>query len=129
MAITLDSLTLPADLVWSDEFAWAGSISATKRTIQGRAIVQAQSVPTNSGRSITLGSDSAWLTRADLLTLQGWAGVAGKEMLLTLHDGRSFQVVFRHWEAPAIDAGQVFATADPEATDTYNLNALRLAVV
>lgn len=129
MSITLDTITLPDNCVWSDQLAWSGASATVKRTIQGKAIIQTKSIVGNTGRSITLGADNAWMPLADILTLQAWSGVAGKEMLLTLHDGSTFQVVFRLWDAPVIEAESVFPIADAEGTDTYNLTSLKLAAV
>lgn len=127
--ISLDSLILPPELLWSDEFAWAGAALTSKRTLQGKMFVQASAIPGDSGRLITLGNEHAWIPRADLLTLQAWSSQAGLEMLLRLHDGRGFQVIWRLWDAPVLEAEQVWPIQDPTSDSLYHLKALKLVVV
>ncbi len=131
MAITLDTLTLPQALIWTDEFAWSNAVaSAGVRTIHGRLVIQTATIPGMSGRPVTLGNEHAWLPRADLLTLQTWAG-QGLEHALTLHDGRSFQVRFRLQDIPVIEAEPVDPClgADPQSADQWRLIALKLVAV
>ena len=126
--ITLDTLTLPDNLVWSDEFSWAGGVAESREyTIQGKLIIQASAVQSGSGRPVTLSGD--WISREDLLTLQEWAGDPDKTMVLTLHDGRSFEVRFRHSEAPVIEAPQVHEEADPVAGTEHEIESLKLEVL
>jgi len=127
--ISLDSIVLPADLLWSDELDWSGAAASVKRTLLGKQVVQAAAIPSDAGRPLTLGNDDAWIDRSDLLVLQQWAGEPGREMLLTLHDGHSFRVVFRHWDKPVILATPVVAYADPDAGARYRLQALKLAQI
>lgn len=129
MAITLDTLALPDDVLWSDELEWSAGEAAAKRTLQGRLVVQAAAAPENSGRPITLGNEHAWISRLDLKLLQQWIDAPGKQMTLTLHDGRSFEVLFRHWDAPVLEATPVVSYADPEDSDQYRLTALKMAAL
>lgn len=126
--ISLDDMELPADLLWSDEFEWVGASASASRTLQGKQVVQATALASGSGRPITLGNEHAWIDRAELLTLQERAGAPGRELLLTLHDGRSFKVLFRHWDAPVIEAEPVAPVADPRPDARYKLLALKLSV-
>lgn len=127
--ITLDSMELPADLLWNDEFDWVAASAVATRTLQGKQVVQATAIPSQSGRVITLGNEDAWIDRDDLLVLQQWAGIPGKELLLALHDERAYQVVFRHWDKPTIQAAPVAPLADPDGQTRYRLQALKLAIV
>jgi hypothetical protein len=126
--ISLDDMELPADLLWEDEFDWSGASATRSRTLQGKQVVQATAMASGSGRPITLGNEHAWIDRAELLTLQAWAGEPGKELLLTLHDGRAFKVLFRLWDEPVLSATPVIPLADPRAGARYKLLALKLAV-
>lgn len=126
MAITLDTMSLPDDLLWQDEFAWAPVAGASGRTLQGRLSYQTAAAAGESGRPLTLGNEHAWITRAELLTLQGWAADPDKVMSLTLHDGSVRQVIFRHWEPPVVEAAPVVDYADPDAATLYRLLALKL---
>lgn len=128
--ITLDSLTLPEALVWSDELAWTPVAATQVRTIGGKLLVHESAHADNAGRPVTLTAEDGWLPRADLITLAAWAAEPGKAMLLTLHDGRVLTVRFRHWEEPVLTAQPVVeALADPTADDLYALTELKLAVL
>lgn len=129
MSIVLDTLVLPDALVWQDEFDWAQATGALSYTLQGRAVFELARRPAASGRSITLGHEHAWLDRADLLELQDWAAQADRQMILLLHDGRSFTVVFRLWDQPVLEAEPVAEVSDPTDDTRYRLLTLKLAVV
>lgn len=128
MAITLDTLTLPASAVWQDELEWFAVVGTMEQSINGKLFIQETQVQ-ESGRPITLGSDEAWMSRADVLTLQSWAGEAGKRMTLTLHDGTSRIVAFRVPDSPVVSVSPVVNYANPGGTAKYILNALKLVVV
>ncbi len=129
MSIVLDTLSLPDALVWQDEFDWVQATGALSYTLQGRAVFELLQRPSESGRSITLGHEHGWLDRADLLELQEWAAQADRQMLLSLHDGRTFTVVFRLWDQPVLEAEPVAEVADPADDTRYRLLSLKLAVV
>lgn len=88
-------LALPDDLVWTDEFLWSSVSQSTERSVTGALLVDA--MQRNGGRPITLegGGDRAWISRADLRVLSGWAGLAGQVFTLSLR-GESFDVIFDH---------------------------------
>jgi len=129
MAITLDGLTLPPELLWQDELAWTPVAASAKRTLQGRLVVHAVAGADESGRPITLGNEHAWIGRDELLQLQGWAAELERVLELRLHDGSLRRVCFRHWEPPVLEAAMLFPVADPAGGERYHLNALRLVVV
>jgi hypothetical protein len=127
MSITLDTLTLPDDCVWANEFDALPVAAAAARTVSGRLVV-AETYLT-AGRPIDLGGENAWLTRADVTMLVAWAGTPGWRGLLTLHDGRAFTVRFRTQEEKSVEVVSLLGLADPEAGDLYQLTALRLETV
>lgn len=129
MAITLDTLTLPADLVWQDEFAWSAIVQQSDWALDGSLILQESSM--QAGRPITLvgGADAAWMTRAQVQALQALADAApDANHTLTLADARSFTVRFRRG-APStagansgsgpFSATPIVGYAAPEAGDFY----------
>ena len=138
MAITLGALTLPDGLAWSDEFAWTATAQATDYSITGALLVQVST--RQAGRPITLigqssgNSHTAWISRADLLTLRALLETAGAEHLLTLHDARTFTVSARQdgngpLEAEPLPKVASFLPADPDDDDWYVLKAVRLMEV
>lgn len=124
---TLDALTIPG-LIWVDEFAWSVTAQKVERSLTGTLLVQAAGKV--KGRPVTLagGEDYGFIDRATLLALQALADTPGLVMTLTLADTRSFQVMFRHDDAPAIEARAVLLKCAPGAEDWYTLT-LKLMTV
>jgi hypothetical protein len=126
------SLTLPDDLLWSDEHAWTPAVSSVSYLLTGALLVQ--SAVRQAGRTITLmgAPDMAWVTRAVVGTLQAWAAAplasttnnSTGRFELTLADARVFTVAFRHFEA-AIEAEPVTGFPARAESDFYRLT-LRL---
>ena len=113
------TLALSADLYWADEHDWTPVVQSAERSITGALIV---SVATRQGgRPITLraySEASAWMARADVALLQAWAAMPGKTLTLTLR-GVARQVMFRHHEAPALEATPVMHFSDVDDADPY----------
>ncbi len=120
MTITLANgatvLELDPDLLWEDEFKWAAVEQAVERSLTGAQIVHVGQ--RMAGRPITLRADdtSAWMTRADMTTLQAWANTPGLQLTLSLR-GVAHQVLFRHHDGGPFDAHPVVHYADPDPTD------------
>ncbi len=92
----LDTVQLPRGLVWVDEFAWRPVESSTEYTLSGALVID--SATRLAGRPITLqgSEDAGWrgMTRAVVLAVQALASAPGATYVLTLADGRSFDVAF-----------------------------------
>lgn len=113
-------LTLPPDLIWTDELAWARAEMATERSISGALVVD-YAQRTNDGRPMTLagGDDHAWCSRATLLTLRAWADEP--MLLLTLQrNGTTYTVIF-DIEDGAIEEMPIVPFSDPEAADMHRV--------
>lgn len=113
------TVTLPVDLLWSDENSWHPVEQAVQRSVTGALIVSVGS--RIKGRSITLqpqDNSSSWTSRANLDQLRNWGSVAGKQLVLTLR-GNQYNVIFRHHESPAIDATPVVHYDDVDLADWY----------
>jgi len=118
------ALLLPDDLLWTDEHAWTPAMASTSYLITGALLIQ--SATRQAGRPITLvgAADMAWVTRATVEQLRTWAAVpvdasAGR-FALTLADGRSFTVAFRHADTP-IESEPVLGFPARADTDFYRL--------
>jgi hypothetical protein len=125
------ALLLPDDLLWSDEHAWTPAVASTSYLITGALLIQ--SATRQAGRPITLvgPADMAWVTRATVEQLRLWAAVpvgnTTGRFTLTLAEGRSFTVAFRHQEA-AIEAESVLGFGRYRSDEWYRLT-LRLMEV
>jgi hypothetical protein len=108
--------TLPADLLWTDEYASAPVRSNVTQTLDGGAIVE-QSLWVK-GRPVTLegADDHGWLAKSELDTLMTIIGTPGA-LTLTLADDRVLSVVVAPGEA--IKARPIWPTAFPQAGDWY----------
>ena len=93
MTILLNTIPLSPELVWVDEFAWNQTRFATKFTLGKAVIIKSTQVKGNSGRPMTLQSEYAWMQRTDILKIQDLLDNNSEPLLITLHDGRQFQVV------------------------------------
>jgi len=117
------ALTLPADLDWTDEFAWSPQVSAEQRSLTGSLIVHHSAV--QNGRPITLASNGAsWYPRAQVQALQALLSDTAP-MTLNLY-GQAFEVIWRRsGSTQPLEATPVYRLADPDGAHPY-LITLRL---
>lgn len=121
------TLELPADLAWVDEYAWSPVVADTGYTLTGALVVE--TATRQAGRPITLQGDDnrAWLTRAALAQLIEWRDTPGLILTLTLR-GTPRRVLFRHGDSPVIEADPVLFYGDPLDTDPYRATLKLLEV-
>ena len=121
-----DSLELPADMRWRDEFDWqALAQSSVQYSLGGSAIIQQGTML--AGRPVTLGGEWIWLDRATLTTLAAWADVPELEMTLTHPDGRQLNVCFAR---PALsDCAPVAYRAPEDGTAQYDAPTIHLMTI
>lgn len=112
-------LTLPADLLWTNEFTWQQVQQSSEYTSTGALVLEAWAK--QAGRPIELkgGVDYAWCQRSTLTTLNAWAAQPGQVFTLT-RNGVSHQVAWDH-EAGAIQAEPLIPYSDPLPEDAYTL--------
>lgn len=112
-------LTLPHDLIWTDEFAWQKVEQVTEYSSTGALLIDEW--VRQAGRPITLtGSvDYAWCQRPALQTLNAWAQQPGLVLSLSIN-GTAHSVTWNHQEA-AITADPVVPYSDPQPEDWYSL--------
>jgi len=111
-------LTLPDDLLWTDEFTWSAVEQSVERSLTGALIVNA-GVRTG-GQPLTLKSpddQSGWFRGVQIAQLQAWAAAPLQEMTL-LFRGVSRPVMFRHQDT-ALEVAPVVFYTDPIPDDFY----------
>ena len=126
--IQLDTIILPDDLFWIDEFDWSPVAASLEYTTTGAGIIETSLMQT--GRPITLAAESdeyCWIARAKVLALKALADVPGKEMTLTLYD-RNFTTIFAPKVKP-FDAAPVWKEMPVENSDLWILKTIRLITV
>lgn len=116
----LDTIALPAGMIWQDEFDWSPAVSAQGYSVTGALIIDAGL--RQAGRPITLSANDTrgWsgMTRAKVQALRALAAVPAATYTLQLADGRSFSVAFRPGDEP-ITARQVWDRELPPADWPY----------
>lgn len=132
MGITLGMHALPNGLRWEDELGWSPIGQSAEYSIEGALIIQ--ETAKLAGRPITLrgGRQWAWMQRDDLLDLKAALEDDEVELLLTLHDSRTFTVTSRHSdgqgpiEAYPLPIVRDSGPADPTDDSWYWVEAIRL---
>jgi hypothetical protein len=120
MTTTLNTIPLPNDLQWLDEFA-PKVVQQLKTTLDTTPHIMA--ISRSTGIPITLRSwdDGAFVTRSTVLLLQNSADQPGLSMPLVLR-GASFQVMFRHHDGQAFLAEPIEDIANPGPDDLYRIS-------
>lgn len=106
----LHGITIPNDLHWLDEWAWTPAVVEQGYATDGTQILE-RGPDRQAGRPVTLDGKQhrcAWFTRAELEAVQ--ATLTQNEMQLTLWDGRTLTVGWRHEDTP-IDAEELWPGA------------------
>lgn len=121
------TLTLPDDLLWSDEHSWTRATAHVDYLLTGALLLEMSE--RQAGRPITLvgAPDLAWVTRVTVERLYAWANTSDLPLRLTLPDGRGFMVRFRHTDV-AIEAEPVLGFPARSGDDWYRLT-MRLMMV
>jgi hypothetical protein len=123
------TLTLPGSLHWDGEFGWVAMGQSVGTAVTGALVIQESA--RLAGRPIDLlaNDGSPWIRREDLIALHA-SVTPGREMVLTVHDGRAFTVRWRLEGGSPIEAETVLpGLADPIDEDWYHLYALRFIEV
>jgi len=111
------TVTLSDDLLRIDEHAWSPVRQSVSPTLTGALFIDVSVM--QAGEPITLAGaadSSGAITRAQFAQLRALADVAGKTYTLT-YRGTAYEVVWRHEDAPALDARDLIDYADPIASD------------
>ena len=127
----LDTITLPDDLLWINEFDWNPVEQNVDRSLTGALLVQEQGK--QHGRPIILsgGSDAGWVNRTSVVALLALSGQANQVMTLTLADNRTFSVIFNRDGSGPIEAQQILPFAYPgdDHKDSLTINLLTVESV
>jgi len=117
MTITLDAITLPPDLLWSDEFDWSAIESSQEYAVTGALVVD--TATRLAGRPITLeaADDRAWIDRATLAAIHALTTPVNRQMTLTMN-GVTRTVIFRPGIDPIV-ARPIFPLANPQPDLAY----------
>lgn len=113
-------ITLPDDLEWTDETAYAAVEQSTEYTVTGALVVDVGA--RLKGRPITLsGGDYAWVTRSVVDALRAWADTPGQTLTLTMTGYAAKSVMFRLQDGSGVEARPVRFAAPMAADDVYTI--------
>lgn len=117
MAMLLDAIALPTDLLWVDEYSWSPVKQTLTAAVDGTLVIEAAAAL--AGRPITLQGDTdyAWISRATLEALRLKQAQPGLVMVLTLL-GETHNVLFNQ---PGITAKLIVDYSNPAAEDIYSV--------
>lgn len=120
MAITLNGVTLPPGLRWTNEFSSSNVTQNVKYALDGSPVVFFGN--RSSGNPITLESspDQGWATLETVQSIAVMAANPGAVLTLSIR-GESRQVMFSHQSPPAFTATPVVHKADPVLGDWYTV--------
>ena len=111
-----------------NELSWQPLTQAQERGIDGSLHVDVWM--RRAGRPIELHGEGAWISRAQLRTLQAWAATPGLQFTLWWL-GTSYQVMFDAGEdgARAVESRPVFAYSDITDNELHTGLVLRFLTV
>lgn len=116
--IQLETVTLPDDLLWLNEYQWTPVAQQVSIMADGAVVVQADAQQTGRPITLTGGDDFGWIRRDQLETLRGMAAQAGQVYTLTLHDGSTRSVMFT---GDRLRAEPVYQHSDPDTDHPYSV--------
>jgi hypothetical protein len=123
-----DTLTLPSDLEWSDQYGWSAPVASKTHTLTGAMIVQQGK--RMAGRPITLESpdnERGWVKKNIVDSLMVLADKTDTDYQLLLNDGVTRRVRFDHTVTP-ISAKQLYFIDTPPDDHIYRIT-LKFVVV
>lgn len=117
----LNEITLPPDLLWTDEFSWQPVGQQVEYSLTGALGIEESAK--QAGRPMTL---TGAAQRPIITALYALTTKAGTDLTLTFND-IDYSVRFRHTDT-ALEAEGFYPLADPDDTFYYNFT-LRLMQV
>lgn len=124
---TNDTVELPQDMQWIDEFGWSSVVQTEPLySLSGSLLVQQGK--RLAGRPITLTGEWVWHKRQTVETLIAWAEELNLPMTLKHYDGRVFSVCFRLHDT-ALGNVEAVQYATPENANERYVLTLNLMTV
>ncbi|MBO9484660.1 hypothetical protein [Salinisphaera sp. G21_0] len=118
----LDTITLPDDLLWINEFEWSPVEQSREHSLTGALLIQEQAKLQGRPIELTGGQNAGWVSRKTVLELHGLTAIPDKVMNLTLPDMRKLNVIFDRSSGSPISASPVLKEAYPDDNSYYYLS-------
>lgn len=128
MSISIDAVELP-DLVPVPDFEF-GDSGVDSRFYQSRAGTPIIFEQSRGYKEVDLvgGSNTGWVTRDTLKNLQSIANIPNTEYTLT-YEGVLYNIRFRNWEQPVIEADPLVPRPNPSDSDLYHNLVIKLILL
>lgn len=120
----LDTITLPSNLYWSNEFGFKSIVQSAERSVAGGMVIDF--APLAYGQKITL--TGAWATRAEVLALRDLEDAGDTVRTLTLNDGTTQYSVLFDLSVGGVAAELISPELNPTAETYYELTLNLLTV-
>lgn len=127
----IDTIELPSDLIWENEF-WDNDVrTAIEEAVGGGKVVWEDSGNFNPNIDLVGDESSGCLTRAQMESLTILANVPGATYELDYNGWATYQVRFRNEDKPAIEGQPVkdMPSDQYESGDYYNNIRIKLMKV
>ena len=128
MALTIGGITLDHDLRWENEYEYVPLVGSSDRTIDGNLVVQSFKLYGGQPMTLSGGSDHGWQKRSTVIALQGLLATPGQSFSVVLPDTRSFTVIFRPDEIPAMSFTPVTLASAPDG-DFWYYGTIKLVII
>jgi len=122
--VTLDGITLPSGLIWSDEFGWTPVEQNISTAMTGLLIVQEAAALGGRPVTFTGTEDGCWCARETVASLYALMQTAGRVMTLVLDDTRSLQVMWSRADKSPIQTELLWPITNPSPQDLYVIKKL-----
>lgn len=126
MAITLDGITLPSALQWSNEFTSKKVSQTVQRTLAGGTVIYHGQRSNGVAIELASGGDHGWMKKSELDQVKALSDQSGKVMELNLR-GETYNVVFDH-RGDCLTATPVFPVVTPDANTYYRVKMAFITV-
>jgi hypothetical protein len=124
----IGGVTLDKDLLWDDEFKFVPIVGKADRTIYGNMVVQSFALTGGQPMTLVGNETTGWQKRSTVQALIALSLVPGAIYSVELPDARSFQVMFRSEESPAVEFQPITIVSAP-GSDFWYYGTVKLRII
>lgn len=116
--LKLGSVELNAQMVWADRQQSQTVAQSVLRTLGGAPVIFSQQLVAGENITLEARENRGWIRGSAYRQLKEMASVAGAIFTLEVNS-ETYQVMFRHHEAPALDLEPVTPRLNEQDNDIY----------
>jgi hypothetical protein len=125
--IRLDTLDLPSDLLWENQFSWIPVSGASERTLGGTLVVWTSSLIEGRPIDLVASETRGWLTKTQVEALHILAA-APISYVLTI-GSTPYNIIFRYEDAPCLEFTPLLSSKISFAAGDYFTGRIKLLEV